>query len=74
VREPTTPMTVQQVSADGATVPLVGGTWAEAKMLVVGAVEATREPDGASGATPRLLRSSSLRPKDLTHTRVLTAP
>lgn len=47
---PTPPMTVQQVSADGAMVPLVGGAWAEVKTLVVGAVEAAREPDGAAGA------------------------
>ena len=31
---------VQQVSADGAMVPLVGGEWAEAKTLVIGTVAA----------------------------------
>jgi hypothetical protein len=41
---------VQQVSADGAMVPLVGGTWAEVTTLVVGTVTATREPDGTLGA------------------------
>jgi hypothetical protein len=53
VREPTTPMAVQQVSADGAMIPLVGGAWAEVKTLAVGAVgavAATREPDGTPGA------------------------
>lgn len=44
------PVAVQQVSADGAMVPLVGGAWAEVKTLAVGTVEATREPDGAPGA------------------------
>lgn len=32
---------VQQVSVDGAMVPLVGGTWAEVKTLAVGTVTAT---------------------------------
>ena len=36
---------VQLVSADGAMVPLVGGEWAEAKTLVIGAVAPTE--DGA---------------------------
>jgi hypothetical protein len=50
VREPTTPTVVQQVSVDGAMIPLVGGAWAEVKTLAVGAVEATCESDGTSGA------------------------
>ncbi len=37
---------VQQLSADGAMVPLVGGEWAEAKTLAIGTVDATRGPDG----------------------------
>jgi hypothetical protein len=37
---------VQQLSADGAMVPLVGGEWAEAKSLAVGEVEAARRTDG----------------------------
>lgn len=37
---------VQQVSADGAMVPLVGGEWAEAKTVVVGTVQTTTGPDG----------------------------
>jgi hypothetical protein len=44
------PAAVQQVSADGALVPLVGGAWAEVKTLVVGSVEAIREPDGTPGS------------------------
>lgn len=46
---PGPPAAVQQVSADGAMVPLVGGTWAEVKTLVVGSVETIREPDGTPG-------------------------
>lgn len=38
---------VQQLSADGAMVPLVKGEWAEVKTLAVGAVEATRDAEGA---------------------------
>ena len=37
---------VQQLSADGAMVPLVGGVWAEVKTVVVGTVVATTQPDG----------------------------
>jgi hypothetical protein len=37
---------VQQVSADGAMVPLRGGEWAEAKTVAVGTVEAARGADG----------------------------
>ena len=47
---PDRPVAVQQVSADGAMVPLVGGAWAEVKTLAVGAVEAVRESDGTPGA------------------------
>ncbi len=36
---------VQQVSADGAMVPLVGGAWAEVRTLAVGAVAAGRTQD-----------------------------
>ena len=38
---------VQQLSADGAMVPLVGGEWAEVKTLAVGTVAAARGADGA---------------------------
>ncbi|HEV8635409.1 MAG TPA: ISKra4 family transposase, partial [Chloroflexota bacterium] len=38
---------VQQLSADGAMVPLVGGEWAEAKTVALGAVGAARDPGGA---------------------------
>jgi hypothetical protein len=37
---------VQQVSADGAMVPLVGGEWAEAKTLVIGTVAAADDAAG----------------------------
>lgn len=36
----------QQVSVDGAMVPLVGGVWAEVKTLVVGTVECRERPGG----------------------------
>lgn len=38
---------VQQVSADGAMVPLVHGEWAEAKTVAIGAVATTQGDDGA---------------------------
>jgi len=38
---------VQQLSADGAMVPLVRGEWAEAKTVAIGVVEAGRGADGA---------------------------
>jgi hypothetical protein len=38
---------VQQLSADGAMVPLVGGEWAEAKTLATGEVVAARDATGA---------------------------
>jgi len=41
---------LQQISADGAMVPLVKGEWAEVKTVAVGTVEATREADGAPAA------------------------
>ncbi len=37
---------VQQLSVDGAMVPLVGGDWAEVKTLALGTVEARVGPDG----------------------------
>jgi hypothetical protein len=37
---------VQQLSADGAMVPLCGGVWAEVKTVAVGRVTATEQPDG----------------------------
>jgi len=41
---------VQQLSADGAMVPLVGGEWAEVKTVAVGTVETTRGADGTPAA------------------------
>ncbi len=40
---------VQQLSADGAMVPLVGGVWAEVKTLAIGTV--TRQADGTIRTT-----------------------
>lgn len=37
---------LQQLSADGAMVPLVGGVWAEVKTLAIGTVEADASPGG----------------------------
>ena len=37
---------VQQVSADGAMVPLVGGQWAEARTVAIGTVAPARQADG----------------------------
>lgn len=37
---------VQQVSVDGALVPLVGGTWAEVKTVAIGTVESVRGAEG----------------------------
>jgi hypothetical protein len=37
---------VQQLSADGALVPLVGGEWAEVKTLAIGEVTGERDADG----------------------------
>jgi hypothetical protein len=39
---------VQQLSLDGAMVPLVGGAWAEVKTLALGAVEQTTAADGST--------------------------
>lgn len=47
---------VQQVSMDGAMVPLVGGEWAEVKTVAIGTV--AREP-GASGAPEARTRELS---------------
>ena len=46
---PDRPVAAPQVSADGAMIPLVGGTWVEVKTLVVGTITATREADGTTG-------------------------
>ena len=40
---------VQQLSLDGAMVPLVGGEWAEVKTLALGEVERTTAADGTVG-------------------------
>lgn len=44
-RPPTGP-TVQQLSADGAMVPLTHGQWAEVKLAAIGTVDASRADDG----------------------------
>lgn len=44
---------VQQLSADGAMVPLVGGQWSEVKLLAVGTVQ-SRPGDGAGVQTSEL--------------------
>lgn len=44
---PATGPAVQQLSLDGAMVPLVGGTWAEVKTLALGEVEQTTATDGS---------------------------
>ena len=46
--EPAAGPAVQQLSADGAMVPLVGGEWTEAKLLAIGTV--TTVPDPETGA------------------------
>ena len=43
---PTSGPAVQQLSLDGAMVPLVGGEWAEVKTLALGVVEPTTAADG----------------------------
>lgn len=48
--EPPMGPAVQQLSADGAMVPLVGGAWCEAKQLTIGTV--TTAPDAAGHPTP----------------------
>jgi hypothetical protein len=42
---------VQQLSVDGAMVPLVGGQWAEVKLLALGTVTAGADPNQTSGTT-----------------------
>jgi len=48
--EPPVGPAVQQVSADGAMVPLVGGRWAEARTVAIGTVRAEAGDGGAAGA------------------------
>ncbi len=48
------------VSVDGAMVPLVGGTWAEVKTLVIGAVEQQPTPEGPVPHTTALSYFSRL--------------
>lgn len=45
---PETGPAVQQLSLDGAMVPLVGGAWAEVKTLALGEVERTMATDGSA--------------------------
>ena len=45
---PPRPAPVQQLSVDGAMVPLVGGQWAEVKLLALGTVTAQPTADGTS--------------------------
>jgi len=47
--EPPPGPAVQQVSADGAMVPLVGGRWAEARTVAIGTITAEAR-DGGSGS------------------------
>ena len=42
---------VQQLSVDGAMVPLVGGQWGEVKLLVLGTVTAAADPEAAPHTT-----------------------
>jgi len=44
---------LQQLSVDGAMVPLLHGEWAEVKTLAIGTVEATRGKDGVVAAHSR---------------------
>jgi len=48
---------VQQISADGAMVPLVGGTWAEVKTLAIGTVVVDPARAGAGGGAHATERS-----------------
>lgn len=48
---PETGPAVQQLSLDGAMVPLVGGTWAEVKTLALGEVEQRTAADGSRQIT-----------------------
>lgn len=48
---PATGPAVQQLSLDGAMVPLVGGTWAEVKTLALGEVGQTAARDGSDRST-----------------------
>ena len=50
---------VPQLSVDGATVPLVGGTWAAVKTLALGEVEQTTTAAGAVGIRTTALSSFS---------------
>jgi hypothetical protein len=52
---PATGPGVQQLSLDGAMVPLVGGTWAEVKTLALGEVEQTTAADGSVQITTTAL-------------------
>lgn len=51
---------VQQVSVDGAMVPLVGGEWAEVKTLAIGAVTARHGEDGPEARAEELSYFSRL--------------
>lgn len=50
---------VQQVSVDGAMVPLVGGEWAEVKTLAIGTVQV--DSGGEVRAHSRLRRHTTQR-------------
>ena len=52
---PTSGPAVQQLSLDGAMVPLVGGEWAEVKTLALGEVEQTTAADGSVRIRTRAL-------------------
>jgi hypothetical protein len=51
--EPPAGPAVQQVSADGAMVPLVGGAWGEVKTVAIGTVALQAGADGAGGGEAR---------------------
>jgi hypothetical protein len=52
---PETGPVIQQLSLDGAMVPLVGGTWAEVKTLALGEVERATARDGSDQSTTSAL-------------------
>ncbi len=65
-----------QLSADGAMIPLVGGSWAEVKTLVIGEVEVVEvEPQGAEkGAGEGSAQSAQVHAKELSYfSRLSTA-
>jgi hypothetical protein len=62
---------LQQVSADGAMVPLVDGQWAEVKTVAIGVLAAARDPEAPARATE--LSYFSRRADHATFTRLAEA-